>query len=49
MMTIRRLLDTLLLNLEIAQKDKTIKKPFSWALYKTWKTVDQFEKEREEI
>lgn len=46
-MTIRRMIDTLLENLEIAQKDKTTKKPFSRALYWTWKTVSQFEKERE--
>lgn len=45
-MTIRRMLNTLLENLEIAQKDKIIRKPFSWALYQTWKTVDHFEKER---
>lgn len=46
-MTIRRMLNTLLENLEIAQNDKITKKPFSRALYWTWKTVNQFEKERD--
>lgn len=47
-MTIRSLMIiTLLNNLEIAQKNKLIRNPYSWALYQTWKTVDHFEKERE--
>lgn len=46
-MTIQRMINTLLENLEIAQKDKTTKKPFSRALYWTWKTVSNFEKERD--
>lgn len=45
-MTIQRMINILLMNLDLAQKDKTTKKPFSRALYWTWKTVDQFEKER---
>lgn len=45
-MTIRRIIDTLLENLEIAQKDKTTKKPFSRALYWTWKTISQEEGEQ---
>lgn len=46
-MTIQRMINSLLENLEIAQKDKTTKKPFSRALYWTWQTVNKFEKERE--
>lgn len=45
-MTIRRMMNTLLENLEIAKKSPYVKKPYSWALYQTWKTVDAFEKER---
>lgn len=47
-MTIRRMLNTLLENLEIAQKSHYVKKPYSWALYQTWKTIDAIEKERTE-
>lgn len=47
-MTIQRMMNTLLENLEIAQKSPYVKKPYSWALYHTWKTVDAFEKERTE-
>lgn len=46
-MTIRRMLNTLLENLEIAKKSSYVKKPYSWALYQTWKTVNAVEKERE--
>lgn len=46
-MTIQRMIDTLLENLEIAQKSSYVKKPFSWALYQTWKLIDKLEKERE--
>lgn len=46
-MTIRRMLNTLLENLEIAKKSSYVKKPYSWALYQTWKTVNrEEEKER---
>lgn len=47
-MTIRRMLNTLFENLEIAKKSSYVKKPYSWALYQTWKTVNAFEKERTE-
>lgn len=32
---------------EQVQKDNTIKKPISWALYQTWMWADKNEKERE--
>lgn len=46
-MTINRILNILLEKLEIAQKSPYVKKPYSWALYYTWKTVDALEKSGE--
>lgn len=36
-------------NLLIAQKHKHIRKPFSFALYHTWKEVDRLEIERKQV
>lgn len=47
-MTIRRMMNTLLENLEIAQKSSYVKKPYSWALYQTWKTVNREEEKGKE-
>lgn len=33
---------------EQAMKDKSIRKPISWALYQTWKWADQNEEESED-
>lgn len=32
---------------EYGMNNKYIKKPITWALYKTWKWADKYEKERE--
>lgn len=48
--TIKTVINTLIKNLDYANKQKWVNKPYSWALYQTWKAVNMYEhpKEREE-
>lgn len=44
-MTNKFVINLFMINLETARKLKYVKKPYSWALYKTWKQIDEREKE----
>ena len=45
-MTLGKTLDYLFKQLEYAKSQEWINKPLAWALYHTWKYVDEKEKER---
>ena len=42
-MTIGKVVDELLKNYEYSKSQNWIEKPFSWALYQTWKWADEKE------
>lgn len=47
-MTIERVLKILNGYLDQANKLKFVRKPYAWALFQTWRVVDEIEKERKE-
>lgn len=48
-MTIGRIMDFILRKHTEAVLNPTVQKPYAWALYKTWKWVDENEKPREVV
>lgn len=46
-MTIERVLKILNGYLDQANKLKFVRKPYAWALFQTWRVVDEIEKERQ--
>lgn len=44
-MSFEKAIKILITKLGEARRDKTIRKPLAWALYQTWRIVDEKEKE----
>ena len=46
-MSFEKAIKILIVKLGEARRNKAIRKPLAWALYETWKAVNEKEKERE--